>query len=113
MSDNQMYIGKLKAVPSLEGESLFELIKRVHDEEGFEFDPEYTDKTTYFDAFDEKYFVVAKVLYKVIELDEMEPEDAFIEMNKNDDGSISFITRYYNGGTCLSEMVEEGLKDLK
>jgi hypothetical protein len=36
----------------------------------------------------------------------------FMEMNRNEDGSISFFTQFYNGGTCLTEMLEEGIKEV-
>jgi uncharacterized protein with von Willebrand factor type A (vWA) domain len=35
------------------------------------------------------------------------------EMEPNTDGTVSFTMRFYNGGTCLSECIEEGLEKLK
>jgi hypothetical protein len=34
-------------------------------------------------------------------------------MIPNEDGTITFFMEFYNGGTCLSEMIEEGLERLK
>lgn len=39
-------------------------------------------------------------------------DDYFVKVTKNDDGSYDFLTRFYNGGCDLSEMLEEGLEDL-
>lgn len=36
----------------------------------------------------------------------------FREMSRNEDGSIAFFTQFYNGGTCLTEMLEEGLDEM-
>ena len=39
-------------------------------------------------------------------------EDDIFKFWKNDDGSISFVAEFYNGGTCLSEIIEEGIKSI-
>lgn len=36
----------------------------------------------------------------------------FREMSRNEDGSIAFFTQFYNGGTCLTEILEEGLDEI-
>ena len=36
-----------------------------------------------------------------------------IEMQQKLDGSIEFVTQFWNGGTCLSEMLERGLKKIR
>lgn len=53
------------------------------------------------------YDANAEVLYHLhkVELD----EEDFISMESHDDGSYSFVTSFYNGGTQLSEMLQEGL----
>lgn len=33
----------------------------------------------------------------------------FVFMTKNEDGSITVSASYYNGGTCLQEILEEGV----
>lgn len=39
-------------------------------------------------------------------------EGSFIDMVKNPDGTIDFITLYYNGGAHLSEMLNDGFDQL-
>jgi hypothetical protein len=34
-------------------------------------------------------------------------------MLPNEDGTITFIQQFYNGGTCLSEVIEEGIRKIK
>jgi hypothetical protein len=36
-----------------------------------------------------------------------------MNLTKNEDGTISFIGQFYNGGTCLDEMLEEALDEMK
>lgn len=55
------------------------------------------------------YRVDGKV-YKLIE--NIEIEDDIFKFWKNDDGSISFVAEFYNGGTCLSEIIEEGIREV-
>lgn len=38
--------------------------------------------------------------------------DSFMEITKNADGSYDFLTRFYNGGTHLGEMLDDGFEGL-
>lgn len=78
-----------------EGDKIFERAYHLHLEEGGE-------KITFDKFFD-------KVVYD----EETDTEDAFMNLSRNHDGSISFIGSFYNGGTCFSEMLEESLDELK
>lgn len=49
-------------------------------------------------------------LYKLVE--HVETEDDIFKFWKNTDGSISFVVEFYNGGTCLREMIEEGVREV-
>lgn len=49
-------------------------------------------------------------LYKLVE--HVETEDDIFKFWKNADGSISFVVEFYNGGTCLREMIEEGVQEV-
>ena len=58
---------------------------------------------------DSLYRVDGKV-YKLVEHTEI--EDDIFKFWKNADGSISFVAEFYNGGTCLSEIIEEGIQSI-
>ena len=60
---------------------------------------------------DNLYRVDGKV-YRLVEHTELEDDDIF-KFWKNDDGSISFVAEFYNGGTCLNEIIEEGVRKVK
>lgn len=59
---------------------------------------------------DNLYRVDGKV-YRLVEHTEL--EDDIFKFWKNADGSISFVAEFYNGGTCLSEIIEEGVRKVK
>jgi hypothetical protein len=61
----------------------------------------------------EEYFIHGEDLYRVIDHEEREDEEYFMKLDRNPDGSISFIGQFYNGGTCFSEMLEDALGGLK
>jgi len=61
----------------------------------------------------EEYFIHGEKLYRVIDHEESNDEDYFMKLSRSEDGSISFIGQFYNGGTCFSEMLEEALDDLQ
>jgi hypothetical protein len=50
------------------------------------------------------------ILFEVLTIDD--EYDSFMELKPNSDGSYDFVTRFYNGGTHLGEMLDEGFEDL-
>lgn len=61
------------------------------------------------DEFSDDYFFYKGQMYSLEKKDE-DPYESFIEMEQMPDGNIKFHTSFYNGGTCLSEMLGDGLK---
>lgn len=58
------------------------------------------------------YFIANDELYKYLEKEEIDNSDSYINIEKEGD-IYSFTTSFYNGGTYLEEMIEEGLNKLK
>lgn len=56
------------------------------------------------ECFDE-YVVIKDDLYEV-ESKQLDPY-GFFEISKVKDGEYNFVASFYNGGTCLSELLEE------
>jgi hypothetical protein len=58
-----------------------------------------------------KYLFYGDELYETF--DHIEADEADIDiMTDNGDGTFSFVMQFYNGGTCLQECLEDGLKRL-
>ena len=52
-------------------------------------------------------------LWEIIEDNEEEDTEDISILTPNNDGTYSYIMQFYNGGTCLSEMLEDGIKNIK
>lgn len=61
--------------------------------------------------FEEKYIVFMYTAYEFLEHTNLGEDDldVFIE---NEDGTITFIVQFYNGGCGLGEVLEEGINNL-
>lgn len=121
MSQTEFHTGKLKEV-DMNGLSLEDYCRSKCNEAGItEID---TYPATWVEQFrDEfwygygntkkvRFFIHGGKVYEVIDHKESESEDYFMNLTRNEDGTISFIGQFYNGGTCLDEMLEEALDDL-
>lgn len=49
-------------------------------------------------------------IYYYVSVNDVETGD-FCEVTKNEDGSYEVFTSFYNGGTCLSEVLEGALSE--
>ena len=115
MSQTELHIGKLRKVELEQNQSLEdfykEKLKNIGITELRSYDNDWED--TFKDEFQEKYFIVNDVIWEAFEHKEKDDSDDIYELKPNEDGTLSFIMKFYNGGTCLSECIEEELKKLK
>lgn len=120
MSQTEFHTGKLYPVNF--GKDLEGFCKRIAEQHNIELGEDWQED--FRDAFDEyknkigsvqdeEYFIHGENLYRVINHEESSDEEYFMKLNRNSDGSLSFIGQFYNGGTCFSEMLEEALDELK
>lgn len=100
MSQTELHIGKLRKVELEQNQSLEDFYKEKLKNIGI-------------DEFYEKYFVINNVIWEIFDHEEKDDSDDIYELKPNEDGTLSFIMKFYNGGTCLSECIEEELKKLK
>ena len=57
---------------------------------------------------DNGYVVInGNCIYKV-ELEDFDAYDDFVEITQVQDGVYEFVTQFYNGSTCLKEMLQKG-----
>lgn len=57
----------------------------------------------------ENYIIVGDKIYKILEHFTGDDMDYEMRLFPQEDGSISFVGQFYNGGTCFEEMIEEAL----
>lgn len=56
---------------------------------------------------------VDDTLWEIIEYKEEEGTEYISILTPKNDGTYSYIMQFYSGGTCLSEMLEDSIKDIK
>ena len=115
MSDTELHIGKLIKV-SEENETLNQTLLRILNEKKVDYSD--SDDTLFnilkdFEDNYNKYFIFKNELYFAEDTEPVDSGDAFCELTKNEDGSISYVTSFYNGGTCFTEMIEDELETFK
>lgn len=112
MSDYESHSGKLKLLKRNEDETFEAQCQRLWLENGKDLE-NYDYKNDLFNEFSKKYIKHGDDIYEMIDYENLEDEDSFCRINKNEDGTLSFHTRFYNGGTWLGEMIEYGLNKFK
>lgn len=113
MSETEHHTGNIRKVETEDVEVFIQALLKAS-----EFPPAYDSWLEYFncDVYPKKfdgveYIVLDDTLYQ---FDEHIESDwtPFVRMWPQEDGSILFTTQFYNGGTCLEEMLADGLKEL-
>lgn len=117
MSQTESHIGKLRKVELNEGYSVEDWCREKCQDNGVpnmlpELYNSWKETLLYHLDFYEKYFFVNDEIWEAVEHKEFDDDDMY-EMESNSDGTVSFTMQFYNGGTCLSECIEEGLEKLK
>lgn len=110
MSDYESHSGRLRLANAKENETFEQQCKRLWIENGQ--DEEDYEEGELFSEFYEKYFHVKGRVWEVFDHEESDDDDTFCKLHDNGDGTLTFHTRFYNGGTCMSEMVEDELEHL-
>ena len=70
----------------------------------------FTDQDARYEwMYENQIFLVNGILYEA----EVEKLDAygFIDKKLNEDGSVDITALFYNGGTCIGEIIEEALRE--
>lgn len=116
MSSMESHVGKLRKVQRNEGQSVEDWCREKCEDSGVprilpELYDSWKEILLYHLDFNQKFFFVNDEIWEVFDHKELGDDDIY-EMTPNPDGTISFTMRFYNGGTCLSECIEEGLEQL-
>lgn len=112
MSRTELHIGTVKEVDT-QGLTIEEWCRRECEKLGV---TELTyGNSNYFGVLvditkQNKFLRIYDKLYEITDA-EYEDEDIY-EMYPNEDGSYSYVMKFYNGGTCLSECLEEKLNEI-
>lgn len=113
MSETVYYTGKLTKVANCSSLKVEDQAREILMSEN------ETELETYYESWLEKlndvhygnYVVVDECLYHVIRQSKDVDDDIF-QAEKNEDGSISFTVKYYNGGCSFNEAIEKATENL-
>lgn len=56
-----------------------------------------------------KYIFVRDEVWEIFDHEESDGDSDISMLTPNEDGSLSFVMQFYNGGTCLSECIEDAM----
>ena len=63
-------------------------------------------------GYEFNYYILGGELYQMTELEEKEDCGFFCEVVEIEKNRFKFFTSFYNGGTCLPEVLEDVLEDV-
>lgn len=106
MSQTERITGTLRKLDRKGVETTGDVKKRIW--EATETEP-YSEDEWDFKDYWKKYVVAGNDVYEILYKEDHEPDDCYCDLKYNPDNTIDFSTSFYNGGTCLNEMLEEAL----
>lgn len=108
MSYTETHIGKLRKIET--GSSMKLWCKTYCNAEEYHRLSRYNDNwiEQFRSHFHEKFLVTKDAIYEKFDHMQLEESDVY-HVEKNDDGTYTFVMQFYNGGTYLDECLEEGL----
>jgi hypothetical protein len=114
MSHTETHVGKLRKV-NFEGLTIEQWCEARCKEKGRLTLASYNDswKEELRDSVQEKYFFIKDEIWEAFDHIKEDDGSDIYHMQKNEDGTITFVMQFYNGGTCLSECIEEGLEKIQ
>lgn len=116
MSHTETHIGKLKKVIIKDGSTIEDWCREKCLEIGKSVLSSYNENwiEQCKCSFSQKYFFLDGCIWEAVEHKELDSDPGSIyEMYENEDGTVSFVMQFYNGGTCLTECIEEELIKFK
>lgn len=112
MSETVYYTGKLTPVKTKTGETLEDTAKRIIDENNYKIESYYkTAHECFDDVYYREYITVNNKIYSV-QNEDVDDNDDIFKATINEDGSINYVVKYYNGGCSFNEAIEEAMKPL-
>ena len=111
MSEIVRIKGKIQKVERIENETDKEYFERVTKGKWqvYNYTPTSIDEAIYDNNLYREYIEIDNSIYKFLEYKEVDLYSSFININKEED-IYTFDTCFYDGGTCLEEMLREAIK---
>lgn len=117
MSDYERFKGEIQLIPRNENESDKDYFERAtnkpysYDLDGIQ-DYDCIYEAIYENSIYKDFICIGNNIYRFNELKSLDPYGSYCNVQKIEEGKYKFETMFYNGGTCLSEMLSSELKKL-
>lgn len=120
MSDYETLKGKIRKI-DLQGMSAEQYAERIIKERGLDsqigqgpyFHNTYLEFLKWYDDWAEgQYITIDGELYLIYDTCDFDSFTDYIHMTPIEDNTYEFHTSFYNGGTCLNEMIEDEIRRL-
>ena len=111
MSQTETHIGKLRLITLPESQSIEDWCKEKCNSELSRYNNTWQEQLM--DKFTEVYFIINGKIYEAFDHTEFQDDDYISYLKDNGDATFDFIMKFYNGGTCLDEFMEDAFKNLK
>lgn len=116
MSETETHLGKLRKI-DLQGQTVGEWCEAKCRETGItaleRWNKNWIDQMLDSEIGANQYFIAGDEIWEKVEHTKVDSDGDIDFMTINPDDTVTFVMQFYNGGTCLSEMIEESLKKLK
>lgn len=111
MSYDEKHLGKIRPLTLADGESTNDLCKKLCEKNNYDLSSYHDDYIECLkDNGYEKYLVTDNGIYEIFDHRE-ESDDPYVQkLIPLGDGTFEFVATFYNGGTCLSEILEDELE---
>ena len=111
MSEVERHIGKIRKI-ELNGMMPEEWYQKECEKRGIS-KPDFYD--TWKQCYNDEFWPLSPAevdgeLWEIVEDREEDDTEYLSILKKNPDGTYDYLMQFYNGGTCLSEMLEEAIK---
>ncbi len=106
MSETEIRIGKVKEITFAAGTTFEEKIEQLKNA-GHKID-DIEDNYIESDTLQ----IINNKVFEIIE-NKVFGEDDIAQASKDTDGAISYTLKYYNGGRCFAEMLDEAISEIE
>lgn len=110
MSDYETRTGNLRKTKLSVDEIIYNWLKDNEKPKYYKLPEDNND--LFRDEFDDKYVLLNDIVFEIINDKDLEDDDIF-ELTKNEDGTYSYLLRYYNGGCGFEEALETAYDNMK
>lgn len=110
MSEQQTQRGKFKEI-DLQGKTIEEYCKEYCISRGITKSTCETWREVFLDINLDNFFIVNNRLFQILEIENLD-SNYYTQIDEEVGGIYSFYSTYYNGDTCLTECLKDGLQEM-